>query len=890
MDKTFDARQLEAVNARNGYFLVLAPPGCGKTDILAERIAVAISDGIAPEDMICLTFTNRASRGMRERVVKRMGREGEDIVRQVFIGNLHKFCSNYIFANDVVSENSYIIDEDDQKELIVNFARDLCAHHNGTINTTAVNYIRDLASYIVQRRMGHPAEVLPPGPGLLDRESRTFMSEDFDHFYKIAEVHGFRVEEIPSEHEALVAALNYINYKESRSAIDFADLLILAYDHMRRNSGRHRYKWIQIDEVQDLNRLQLAISDLLTAPSPTAMYLGDEQQAIFSFMGAKLSNLDLLRHRCAGHILSLEANYRAPSYLLEVCNTFAERVLGVAPELLPKPKRIETPGSFDLVITDSVSPDAERERIFKMIDYYTGLSDDERMAILVSRNAQADEISETLTANGIENFKISGKDMFRSKSYKTLSSLYCVLINDFDMGSWTRLLYGLKCSATQLKTRELIHSMRKIMLTPSDLCRQQSYIRNFMDVCSAGEAVVFDTETTGLNVQEDDIVQIAAFKIRNGEKVPGSDFNIILYTDRPIPDKLGDLVNPLVAEYASRPHLSREEGLKQFLEYAGTRTLIGHNVTYDYLILRNNCARTLCEGITFSTIDTLHLAKLVNPNLKKYTLEFLISAFGLQGENAHLADADIEATLSLVNYCRRRINESGILTAQHLFLNRPDIKKMASRLGVIAPLMNNIRGYIHSPIGITDRTIADELRDTHQSLCNHNIIDPLDSKFDLFLKYIESEWNVKNPDTTLFNQISEHLYDITSTLNEGDLVNSKLEIKDELERSVRVFVMTIHKAKGLEFDNVVVLGANDGQFPYWKSTKVAASYDSTPEMKAAAEAACLEDARKLYVALSRARKRLCISFTSSNSFGYGTHMSRYLYCVQPLFHYGRKRN
>ena len=72
MEKKYDVDQLKAINANGGYFLVLAPPGCGKTDILAERIVEAKKKGVNFENMLCLTFTNRASRGMKNRIKERV--------------------------------------------------------------------------------------------------------------------------------------------------------------------------------------------------------------------------------------------------------------------------------------------------------------------------------------------------------------------------------------------------------------------------------------------------------------------------------------------------------------------------------------------------------------------------------------------------------------------------------------------------------------------------------------------------------------------------------------------------------------------------------------------------------------------------------------------------
>ena len=106
---TPDETQQAIINLQSGYHLVLAPPGCGKTQILAERICLALEQGRKPEDMLCLTFTNRAARGMRERIERQVSDRAAD---NIFVGNVHRFCSRYLYDNHVIAADSAIIDDD----------------------------------------------------------------------------------------------------------------------------------------------------------------------------------------------------------------------------------------------------------------------------------------------------------------------------------------------------------------------------------------------------------------------------------------------------------------------------------------------------------------------------------------------------------------------------------------------------------------------------------------------------------------------------------------------------------------------------------------------------------------------------------------------------------
>lgn len=417
-------------------------------------------------------------------------------------------------------------------------------------------------------------------------------------------------------------------------------------------------------------------------------------------------------------------------------------------------------------------------------------------------------------------------------------------------------------------------------MTPMDLLDNESYLARFCSLYDNEEMVYFDTETTGLNVEEDDIVQIAAFKVKGGKKVESSDFIIFLHTDRSIPEKLGALDNPLIDAYANNKHYSREEGLRMFLDYIGDDAVLGHNVMYDYRILQHNAEVTLHESVTLDVYDSLRLAKCVAPFLRMYKLDYLIHTLHLEGKNSHLANEDVAATKMLVDYCYNKAKI--IIPQQQQFLSMKKVKNVKAKIEQIRPLFEKLEEHLYNSVGSMQRTIADEFRETYNDMLSLNLIKSLGSKFDIFLSYIQNEWvDPTLADESLADQIFKHVNDMTASINEGDLVNSTELIKD------RVFVMTVHKGKGLEFENVVVLGANDGTYPFYKNTNILNSYNSTDKEKEDARKQIKEDARKFYVAISRAKKRLCVSYTDRNSYGYPTKMTPFMNCIKTFFYTGR---
>lgn len=839
--KTYDSEQMQAIEAQGGSYLVLAPPGCGKTDILSERVLRARASGVPDEQILCLTFTNRASRGMRDRV--RLKLAGEPC--NIFVGNVHRYCSHLLWDNNLVSESTAIIDDDEIADLLLAWGPSFFLNNKGNVNRGAITLVEQMDAYFAQRELGHPAGAI------------FLPSNIFEAHYRIAQTADFDYNRV-SQDNIVHYALRFRHYKQENNFITFSDILIKAYEALRHDTTHafKRYSWIQVDEVQDLNALQMAIIDLLldTSGDYTAMYLGDEQQAIFSFLGAKLEQLDLLKQRCAGHILTLGTNYRSPQYLLDVFNTYAQHELDVDPAILPHSSGGVEQDKFDLILTGNDTIDDQDKRVSRMIDYYRSKGDNERVALLVPTNAVADRVSHKLDNLGIKHFKISGTDMFKSRDYRALAAFFCVCTNDFNRMAWARLLYGIGALSTTIEAQQFVTRLKRLMMTPSDLFRPQTYLQHFIEAYDTQEIVMFDTETTGLDILHDDIVQIAAFKVRHGQRVDGSDFNIFLHTDRPIPTHLGELVNPLVEAYASNPHYDRAQGLQHFLDYIGDCPLLGHNVNYDYRILQANVERVLHKHVTYQCYDSLHLAKCVNPDLRMYKLAYLIKALGLEGKNSHLADEDIAATKALVDYCYQC--SKAMLPLQRQFCD--EHADVIERMRPLGEMIDRLQQRLFLSTSVMGRNISDEFRDIHCQLVDKKLIKPLGDKFDIFMQYIDAEWGENEQIHTLYDQICFHVNDMTATINEGDLVNSEGLITDH------VFIMTVHKGKGLEFDNVVVLDANDDVYPFFMVNKILRN----PQRYSArqvhqAEQERREDARKFYVAISRAKRRLCVSYVET---------------------------
>lgn len=860
-----DERQRKVVFLDSGDHLVLAPAGCGKTKVLADRVERAIHNGIKPEDMLCLTFTNRASRNMRSRVGKLETISGK--TEDLFIGNTHRFCSKFLFENNIINQSSSILDEDDVLS-IINGISSFLDRGDELAEVAALDYeshkkltaIVQLQHLIRQYHLGHSQDVL------LCKESDYMDQEHSMRFFSpIMFASLCREAGLPITNESLLSiydnshayvqssdfsrtkylinllhiAHQYEEYKQTHNLVDFDDLLIETYDYAIKNQNTiHKYKWIQIDEVQDLNPLQFAIVDAFTAAEHVTIYLGDEQQAIFSFIGAKLDTLNWLKDRCAGNLHHLNKCYRSPKYLLDVFNDYANLELDTDPDFLPIPDKFDPQEYGDLSIIHTYSNKTAPQAVVDYINNYR--KDNERTAVLVSNNASANEISKELEKAGIANFKISGTDTFSLKETKFLLSHLNVVNNEINFLAWARILSTLKIIPNYSEARKFVAEIRKIGLNPSDMLMygNSSYLLEYMKDFKEKPVVVFDTETTGLDVFTDDIVQIAANKYIDGKLIDKLD--IILHTDKMILEKLGTIDNPLVKEYARRSHLGRADGLKKFIDFAAGCVLIGHNVMYDYNILINNCKRDLpvanIQELFPTKYDTLKLARLIFPDFKSYKLKELLAILHIEGKNSHLANEDIIATYSVAQYC---YNKALVLRINISFwlINNSKIAELF-RQRYLDIYKNAITHQYNRQYGQITALVT-ELKLVYDYYTERNIIKTID-KFDYICNFLNEKIINKANELSLYEQLNKHIMEL-NTFREADLCGEK---KENSIISENVFVATVHKAKGLEFENVIVYGANDDIYPFFSNKRD--------------REAVREDARKLYVAISRAMKRLCL--------------------------------
>jgi DNA helicase-2/ATP-dependent DNA helicase PcrA len=320
-----NARQKEAVDAIDGPSLVLAGPGTGKTQLLSVRSANIIrKKGIMPENILILTFTNIASREMKERLGRIMGPDGYSVEVDTFHG----------FANSVIQESEEATSYVKEKVQMSDIER-----------VRAIEYALDNASGISELRpFGRPyyyENSIMARIGELKRDGKTpadyqkYLDEKSEWESHLEEKHIKRLRALSviyKTYEELKDGKN-ADIFDQRGRYDYEDMILFATQALSREEGlrdsyRDRFKYVMVDEFQDTNGAQMKLLfALLGEGNPNLACVGDDDQSIFRFQGASSENFRLLEAKYpALKKIILKDNYRSDAKLIEAAGSIIRSI------------------------------------------------------------------------------------------------------------------------------------------------------------------------------------------------------------------------------------------------------------------------------------------------------------------------------------------------------------------------------------------------------------------------------------------------------------------------------------------------------------------------------------------------------------------------------------
>lgn len=845
MSITFNKKQQQVINELNQNILLSAGAGTGKTNVLSYRVANILNKNRANADeILCLTFTNKACRELKNRITSQLDFE---TANKITIRTIHGFAYQVITTTAKKSQTIFkefvIFDDEDQKTLIrqtiANFPK---------ARALDIQYIVNCIEQLKQERaLKHiyTKDIEDDYTTIYHQHlkfNKTFNQQQNDNLTKFFQFDGLNI------------IINYELALQQMHGLDYKDLIANAYrlfqDENICSSWRKRYKYIMIDEMQDTSSFEYTMLENLF-PANNIMLCGDEFQTIYEWRGSNPQKiLTAFTEKYNPLIINFNENYRSTRLLLEMAyntliNLFLKETIShsYAKNLLSKSS--ELGHKIELKQANSLANEAQW--IFQnIVNLLPLVKTPTQIAILVRQNNYLQNL--TLHLNYLANIynqknqetpihfiQIDNIRFFKRQEIKDILSIMKYLINPNDYLSLQRILINL-IPNIGIRTIKQISSAEYLQngLRLSDFINanfQNPNYEPFSDLISAylsKDIIVFDIEGTGTDIFADNIIQLSAIKIRKGKKI--AEFNRYLKSDKPVGDS--EKVHHISDEYLQTHGENPKLVLQEFCQFIQDAIITGHNIRgYDMDILNQNLLKHNLKPVDFSNInfDTLDLVRRFYPNLPNHKLEFLSNHFQFETKSNHNSLDDVFATWELLH---KLLEDKIIPTAK----KRSElINKQKNKFIHVAQIFQKLHNILND------------------NLLLENLITQIVKEFDLVNIYKANATqdgavrleNIRNLFRLAKAELNSHrgTNGIKELLEYASLSNTDL---DSLTSShPKIPIITIHQAKGLEFDYEFLAGMNDDIFPSYFSTRNGSITE--------------EEKRLFYVAITRAKKALFLS-------------------------------
>ncbi len=407
--KNLNDKQYEAVVNTEGPCLVIAGAGSGKTKVLTHKIAYLIGEKNAlPWNILAITFTNKAANEMKERITNLVG----DVAQDIWMGTFHSICVRILrkFIDRLGFDSSFIIfDTSDQRTLVKTCIKNIGLDDKMFTDRSVLSEISNAKN-----------EMLEPEQ------------------YTVRANGDFRKEKI-----ALVYEMYQKRLREN-NAIDFDDIINYTIKILMENPDileyySNKFQYVLVDEYQDTNKAQFTLVTMLASKNGNITVVGDNDQGIYSFRGADISNiLNFERDFPGTKIIKLEQNYRCTGNILKAANSVIKnnevkyrKQLWTENEVGNLPKVYSADNEYDegTYIAQQIEH-LRREEYYKYSDF----------AILYRMNTQSRAIEEILRRESIPYKIIGGLKFYERKEIKDIISYLRLIQNPFDNLSLKRII------------------------------------------------------------------------------------------------------------------------------------------------------------------------------------------------------------------------------------------------------------------------------------------------------------------------------------------------------------------------------------------------------------------------------------------------------------------
>ncbi|MGE0761691.1 MAG: ATP-dependent helicase [Bdellovibrionales bacterium] len=404
--------QLEAVAHVHGPILILAGAGSGKTRVLTYRIANLIASGeAAPQQILAVTFTNKAAREMEHRILALLKNLGIPVYEQMWVSTFHSICARIL--RQEITRLGYqpfftIYDDTDQLSILKKII------HAMNLND------KIYAPKMFQARIDE-AKRLGMTPADLQKRPRFFMDD-----------------------KVLPVFAAYENEMKKANALDFGDLLLKTYELFRdhpdiRERFAEQFQYIMVDEYQDTNHIQYLLVKLLSQSHRNLCVVGDEDQSIYSWRGADIQNiLDFERDFPECKVVKLEENYRSTKAIVSA----ATAVIKNNSQRKDKTLFTQNEAGEKIVIYESSNEYEEARFVAQKIEQLMREKNYNRkdFAIFYRTNAQSRVIEDLMRSHSLPYRLVGGVKFYERMEIKDILGYLKALLNPTDEVALKRII------------------------------------------------------------------------------------------------------------------------------------------------------------------------------------------------------------------------------------------------------------------------------------------------------------------------------------------------------------------------------------------------------------------------------------------------------------------
>lgn len=815
--------------------LLLARAGTGKTFTIANKVAEAIRRGFCKgEEVLCVTFTVKAAEELREDIDAWCGeKSGAEVC------TIHGFCYSLVKAYGKLTgefRDPTVADEVDVGEILTSLLLDhaergeyamadglpLLPERQLARIATAIKHEREELGFGYFDRGGY-------AEAILSLEKTKAYGDLFSVKKRGVKVTDYSLRELLKRSGGKFFE-EYTSVLRASDLLDFDDLIFAAKDCLKRErSFTEKYKLVIVDEMQDTSMTEYEVLRNFF-PGSRILMCGDDAQTIYGWRGSAPSSVIAdFRKNFAAVTKRLTKNRRSTPLLSYAGAYYLKSTFDPEAEI----GEPQTEGDKIEIVKCGDDTD-EAEAIFRILQ---GVSCKPYEVCVMARSnrylaglyKKFEAINGLLPPESRLRFFTADSDyqFYKKPVVKDFLSFLRILVNPDDTPAFERVAEKYLPGIGRTSLRAL-RDYGKLGLSVSSFLLPETY--RFGDPWETlarayreDKIVVYDLETTGLDLALDGPIQISGVKTGiSGER---EEFNRFVLPEREISAAALRTHGYDLAEIKKRGGAEAAVVLKEFAAFSRDCVLVGHNSgAFDDVILRRAAKEHGAEFSVRGFVDTRVICSLFHPDFPDFRLSTLCEKFGVKNERAHDAFADVEAT----EKCLQRMIVSDIFVTEQarksivnelrdrfsdFYADYRAQREMLARSDVSALL-----GHIGKTYAVFDVNSRAEDRESARDL----------------YRALKGEFG----ETCAMPEIR-----LAAFLAETSLSGSQMDVM--IKKLGKIPVVTVHQSKGCEFSVVVLAGMNEREFPSY-AAKASGNED--------------EEKRVFYVAISRATKKLFITY------------------------------